>query len=167
MRHSKNDKGEKNMAKNNTADDKIQRRLTHFISFFVGAFLFILGLCGILFSGFAGLHMSSLYSIIISISGLIIFYNSYIDNSLNAFRSCLGFAVFFSLHALAGYILGKPGTPSIGNMSVDDKLLVLVPGLQELGRVDHFLNSILGFALFGGAIDWWVKYSEDKNKTNI
>lgn len=139
-----------------------QRRLTHFISFFVGAFLFILGLCGILFSGFAGLHMSSLYSIIISISGIIIFYYSYKDNSLNAFRACFGFAVFFGLHALAGFTLGRPGLPSLGDGSADLKLLVLVPGYQELGSVDHLLNSILGFALMGGAIDWWVNYSSQK-----
>lgn len=144
-----------------------QRRLTHFISFFVGAFLFILGLCGILFSGFAGLHMSSLYSIIISISGIIIFYYSYTNNPLNAFRACLGFALFFGLHALAGFTLGKPGVPSLGDSSADAKLLVLVPGFQELGSVDHVLNAILGFALMGGAIDWWVRYSSQKKYNKI
>ena len=139
-----------------------QRRLTHFISFFVGVFLFILGLCGILFSGFAGLHMSALYSIIISASGITIFYFSYMNNSLNAFRTCLGFAIFFSLHALAGFILGEPGSSSIGSSGTDPKLLVLVPGFQELGSVDHILNSILGFALLGGSIDWWVKHAEER-----
>jgi len=142
-----------------------QRRLTQFISFFVGGFLIILGLCGILFPGFAGLHMSSAYSIIISTSGTILFYYSYKKNSLNAFRSCFGFSLFFSLHALAGFIFGKPGVPSLGYGAADKRLLVLVPGLQELGSVDHILNAILGFALMGGAIDWWIKYSSEKNNT--
>lgn len=158
----------------NSPDEKLssmtensQRRLTHFISFFVGAFLFILGLCGILFSGFAGLHMSSLYSIIIALSGITIFFYSYKNNSLNAFRACLGFAIFFGLHALAGFTLGKPGLPSLGDGSADAKLLVLVPGFQELGSVDHILNAILGFALMGGAIDWWVRYSSQKKYNKI
>ena len=147
-----------------SAKENRQKRLTHFISFFVGAFLFILGLCGILFSGFAGLHMSSLYSIIISTSGVVIFYYSYTNNRLNAFRACLGFSLFYSLHALAGFVLGKPGVPSLGNSSADAKLLVLVPGFQELGSVDHILNAILGFALMGGAIDWWIKYSTERKQ---
>ena len=157
---------ELSVAENITTKEKRMRRLTHFISFGVGIFLFILGLCGILSSGFAGLHMSSLYSTIICVSGIIIFYYSYINNSLNAFRACFFFGFFFGCHALAGYTLGSPGLPSLGNIAQDDKLLVLVPGLQELGTVDHFLNSILSFALFGGAIDWWIRYSTDKKNPN-
>lgn len=141
-----------------------QRRLTHFISFFVGLFNVILGLCGILSPGFAGLHMSALYGIIIAVSGIIIFYFSYVDDSRNAFRACLGFAIFFVGHAIAGFVFGEPGVPSLGHSSADAKLLVLVPGFQELGSVDHILNAILGFLLTGGAIDWWIKYSSDKKK---
>lgn len=147
-----------------TSGENRQKRLTHFISFIVGFFLFILGLCGILFSGFAGLHMSVLYSIIISISGIVIFYFSYVNNPLNAFRVCLGFSLFFSLHALAGFVLGSQGIPSLGHSSTDPRLLVLVPGVQELGSVDHILNAILGFALMGGSIDWWIKYLEYKKQ---
>jgi hypothetical protein len=141
-----------------------QKRLTHFISFSVAIFLMILGLCGILSPGFAGLHMSSLYSIIISLSGVVIFFFSYKNDAKNAFRACLFFGLFFALHSVAGFILGKEGVPSLGHSSQDQKLLVLIPGVQELGYVDHILNGFLGFALLGGAIDWWVRYSAEKKK---
>lgn len=132
-----------------------RKHKTQIISMIVGFFLVVIGLSGMLFSGFAGLHMNVLYSMIIAISGGILFYNGgFKNNSHRAYVCCLVFAIFFGLHALAGWIFGQPGIPTIGFVAPDPKLLQIIPNFHELGKHDHILNTILALVLMGGAIDW-------------
>jgi hypothetical protein len=141
------------------------KRSTQVISLFVGAILFIIGLSGILYSGFAGLHLSAPYSTIIAAAGVILFYNGYKNNSRDAFLSCLGFTVFFGLHAIAGWTLGKPGVPNVGYSTMDPKWIQIIPNFHELGRNDHILNTILALVLLGGTIDWWRRNTEKGHRT--
>ena len=140
---------------------------TQMISLFVGGLLFILGLSGILFSGFAGLHLSPIYSTIIAASGVILFYNGYKNNSRDAFISCLVFTLFFGLHALAGWFLGSEGVPRVGYERPDSHWLVIIPNLHELGRSDHILNTILSLVLLGGTIDWWRRHTSKGHRTEV
>lgn len=138
---------------------------TQIISLFVGGVLFIIGLSGILFPGFAGLHLSGPYSTIIAASGVILFYSGYKNKSRDAFISCLGFAIFYGLHAIAGWVLGEPGTPNVGFDRPDSRWLEIIPNFHELGRNDHILNTILSVVLMGGAIDWWRRHTHKGNRT--
>ncbi|MFP5385274.1 MAG: hypothetical protein ACLGHN_04300 [Bacteriovoracia bacterium] len=140
---------------------------TQMISLFVGGLLFILGLSGILFSGFAGLHLSPIYSTIIAASGVILFYNGYKNNSRDAFLSCLIFTLFFGLHALAGWLFGDHGVPRVGHDRADSYWLVIIPNFHELGRNDHILNTILALVLLGGTIDWWRRHSYKGHRTEV
>lgn len=139
---------------------------TQTISLIVGGILFILGLCGILFEGFAGLHLSTLYSTIIAISGGMLFYAGWRNNSQYAFLCCLGFTVFFGLHAFAGWVFGEPGVPQVGFDKPDPNWLRIIPGLHELGRSDHILNTVLTVVLAGGAVDWFRRNSEKGHRTD-
>jgi len=143
------------------------KNFTQMISMFVGGLLIIIGLSGILFTGFAGMHLSVLYSSIIVTSGVLLFYNGYKNNTRDSFISCLTFTIFFGLHALAGWALGEPGTPSVGFDKPDPKLLVIIPGVHELGRVDHVLNTVLTFVLMGGAIDWFRRNSQKGHRQEV
>ncbi len=133
---------------------------TQIISLFVGALLFIVGLSGILFDGFAGLHLSWIYGTIIAVSGALLLYTGYNNKSLDAFLCCLLFSIFYGLQAIAGWIFGRPGVPTLGLDNFDQKWIKIIPGIHELGRNDHILNSILSLVLLGGAIDWWRRRSE-------
>lgn len=140
---------------------------TQMISLFVGALLFILGLSGILFSNFAGLLLSPIYSTIIAASGVILFYNGYKNRSRDAFIACLVFTIFFGLHALAGWTLGTEGVPRIGYATPDSHWLVIIPNLHELGRNDHILNTVLSLVLLGGTIDWWRRHTEKGHRKEV
>lgn len=144
-----------------------EKHSTQIISLFVGIILFVLGLAGILFSGFAGLHLSPAYSSIISVSGALLVYNGYKNNSQDAFVCCLGFALFYGLHALAGWIFGAPGTPQVGFDKPDPYYLQIIPKFHELGRNDHILNTILSIVLFGGAADWWRRHTQKGHRTEV
>ena len=153
------------MNEENQSLDLEQKHSTQIISLIVGAILTILGLSGILFSGFAGLHMGPLHSLSILAAGVILFYNGYMNNSRNAFLSCLGFTLFFAIHAIAGFVFGKPGTPTVGHPEAENYMLTIIPGFHELGKNDHILNTILAFVLLGGTIDWWRRNTERGNRS--
>lgn len=140
---------------------------TQIISLFVGGLLVIIGLSGILFEGFAGLHLSTIYSSIIALSGALLFYNGYKNNSRDAFISCLAFALFYGLHAIAGWVFGEPGIPNVGFDRPDPKWIAIIPNIHELGRNDHILNSVLSLVLLGGAIDWWRRHTHKGNRTEV
>ena len=137
-----------------------QKHSTQIISMFVGALLFVIGLAGILFPAFAGLHLSSPYSTIMATSGAILLYNGYKNNSRDAFMTCLFFTIFFGLHAVAGWVFGTPGIPTLGYIQQDPVLISIIPGLHELGRNDHILNTVLALVLLGGTIDWFRRNSQ-------
>lgn len=144
---------------------KGERHSTQIISLFVGVILFVLGLSGILFSGFAGLHLSAPYSTIIAISGALLFYSGYKNKSREAFICCLTFTVFFGLHAIAGWVLGEPGVPRVGFDKPDPKWLSIIPNIHELGRNDHIFNTVLSLVLLGGTIDWFRRNTEKGHRT--
>lgn len=128
---------------------------TQVISIIVGAGLFILGLSGILFPAFAGLHFSPLTSTIIAVAGGTLLYNGgFKDNSLYAFFACLGFGAYFGILALLGFILGEPGMPTVGYLRMDPHLLRIIPNVLELGWMDQVLYAILAVILLAGAFDW-------------
>ena len=131
-----------------------EKHSTQIISLIVGFLLFVMGLSGLLWSGFAGLHLGPIYSLLISISGALLFYNGYNNNSRDAYICCLAFSIFYGLHALGGWIFGDTGVPRIGNETVDPLLIRIIPGIHELGKHDHVLNTILAIVLAGGAFDW-------------
>lgn len=140
---------------------------TQIISLIVGVLLTITGLCGILFSGFAGLHLGPAYSVIIVVSGVTLFYNGYKNHSRESFICCFGFAIFYGLHAIAGWVLGSPGTPNVGFDKPDPAWLQIIPNFHELGRNDHILNTILSVILMGGAIDWWRRNTEKGHRKEV
>ncbi len=144
-----------------------EKHSTQIISMVVGVLLFVIGLAGILFSGFAGLHLSAPYSTIVAGSGVLLFYSGYNNNSRDAFICCLGFTLFFGLHALAGWVLGEPGTPNVGFDRPDPKWLQIIPNFHELGRNDHILNTILSVVLFGGTVDWWRRHTHKGNRKEV
>lgn len=138
---------------------------TQIISLIVGVLLTILGLSGILLSGFAGLHMGPFHALFILAAGVILFYTGFNNNSRNAFISCLVFTIYFGLSALAGFFFGSPGTPTVGNLSPDPLMLTIIPGFHELGKHDHILNAIISLVLLGGTIDWWRRNTKSGDRT--
>jgi phosphoglycerol transferase MdoB-like AlkP superfamily enzyme len=141
-----------------------KKNTTQMISIIVGFVLFVLGLAGLLYPSFAGLHLSILHSLIISIAGGILFYSGFTDNSLRAFLCCLGFGLFFGIYSIVGFTLGAPGVPTVGYRAWDPYYIVIIPGFQELGQIDHVLNGIISLVLLGGALDWFKRHTERRVK---
>lgn len=142
------------------------KNMTQTISLMVGFALSILGLCGLQFPAFAGLHLSIFTSVVTFAAGALLFWNGFKNNhARGAFLTCLGFGVFFGFMALVGFILGEPGLPTVGFQQQDPMLLKIIPGFLELGRNDILLNAIISAVLFGGAIDWWRRHKQEGTRS--
>ena len=139
------------------------KNITQTISLVVGFVLFVIGLAGLLYPSFAGLHLSVFHSTIIAIAGGTLIYNGYKDNDRDAFLACLCFGAFFGFHAVAGFVFGRPGTPAVGYESPDPDLLRIIPNFSELGTLDHVMNGIIALVLLGGALDWWNVHRQRKH----
>lgn len=135
------------------------KTFTQTISLVVGFALFVLGLAGLLYPAFAGLHLSIFHSLVTAIAGGMLFYSGNKNYSKDAFYCCLGFGAYFGIMGIVGFIFGRPGVPSTGNETPDANLVRIVPNFQELGTYDHILSLAIATVLMGGAIDWWRRHS--------
>ncbi|MCM2349060.1 MAG: hypothetical protein NDI69_03505 [Bacteriovoracaceae bacterium] len=140
---------------------------TQMISMFVGGLLTVLGLSGILYPAFAGLHLGPGFSFAIAASGVLLLYTGYKNNSRDAFLTTLGFSIFYGLHAIIGWVFGSPGLPQIGFDRPDPLLVQIIPGFHEIGRTDHILNTILSVVLAGGAFDWWRRHTDQTSVMGV
>lgn len=135
------------------------KNFTQTISLMVGFVLFVIGLAGLLYPAFAGLHLSIFHSLVTATAGGMLFYNGYKNVSRGAFYCCLGFGLYFGIMGIVGFMFGRPGVPSIGNETPDANLIRIVPNFQELGTTDHIMSLVIAVVLMGGAIDWWRRHS--------
>jgi hypothetical protein len=139
------------------------KNFTQMISMVVGALLFILCLSGIMNPRFAGLNLSLITSLIAGFAGVTLFYSGYKNYSRPAFRSCLGFGIFYLLYALVGYMIGGSAETDL-TVITDESYYRIFPDFNAKSMVDHAMNAIIGLVLLGGAADWWRRGKEYQNR---
>lgn len=130
------------------------------LSIALGCFMIILGLSGILNPAFMGMHLSAMHSLVLTGGGILSIWAA-IKSFRTAYLVNVGLSIFFALHAIAGFLLGEPGTPNVGYNAPDDLLLKIAPGFLELGMVDHIVHALLAIFFFTGAI-WWKRHHLEK-----
>ena len=96
-----------------------------------------------------------MHCFVLGASGLLAIWSGLIDDRTKAFAVNLGLGIFFMLNAVAGFILGRPGTK--GGINVSDELILKVaPGFLELTTKDHLLHLLLAILFIGEGIIWKV-----------
>jgi hypothetical protein len=111
------------------------------------AFIFI-GFFGVLLPSFLGMHLSMAHNLFYIICGAVALWSGY--SSLNrSMAYAIGFGAIFGLLGIAGYVLGVPGYPSVGNMEADQSLFRMIPNVLEFGTMDHIVQLLISaFLLF-------------------
>lgn len=137
-----------------------KKTYTQTVSIAVGCFMILIGLSGILNPEFMGMHLSAMHTLVLIGTGGLSVWAAHQPNMRRAYRVSLGLGIFFALHALAGFILGEPGTPRVGYDAPDDLLLRIAPGFLELGTVDHGVHAFLAIFFISGAISWRRHHNE-------
>lgn len=114
----------------------------------LGVAFISVGFVGVLIPGFLGMHLSMAHNMIYIISGAISLWSGY-SNLNRSMSFCIGFGTLFGLLGIAGYILGEPGYPGVGNMEADQNLFRMIPNVLEFGTMDHIVQLLISaFLLF-------------------
>jgi hypothetical protein len=142
-----------------------KREFTQVVGLILGFFLVIVALCGIMMPSFLGLHLSTIHSCVLGLAGALAFWSGAQDNLRKSYLADLGLGIFFSINALAGFVLGKPGNPQVGYNEADRLLLKIMPGFEELGTNDHVLHSLLAVGFFVGALTYWSLHKSHMHRS--
>jgi hypothetical protein len=118
----------------------------------LGAVLLLVGIVGFVAPGFLGTHLSLVHNLIHIVSGAAALYLG-LSGSLSAARTfCLAFGAVYLLLGVVGFFLGGAGTPSMPNMAADTHLFKVIPGVLELGTMDHCIHLLLGIVFLAGGL---------------
>ena len=118
----------------------------------IGAVFVLAGLIGFFAPGLAGLHLSTVHNLIHLASGAAALYFG-LSATLSAARLFgIVFGAVYLLLGLVGFLLGTPGTPTMAGMAADSRLFKLIPGVLELGTVDHLFHLLGGIVFLGAAL---------------
>jgi hypothetical protein len=122
------------------------------IAGFLGIVFIAIGFLGFVSPGLMHTHLSVAHNLVHLISGaMALFFAA--AGSLRATRLFNGpFGGVYFLLGLAGFIAGGPGSAAVGHTGHDDRLLRVIPGVLELGTMDHIVHVVVGLLFMVGAM---------------
>ena len=121
----------------------------------LGAVLLLVGIVGFVAPGLMGTHLSLAHDLVHILSGALALYFGLAGTLSGARAFCLAFGAVYLLLGLVGFLLGGPGpvSPGMPGMSPDSRLFKVLPGILELGTMDHIIHLLLGILfLIGGLL---------------
>jgi Domain of unknown function (DUF4383) len=119
----------------------------------LGVVFLLVGIVGFVAPGFLGTHLSLAHNLIHIISGAVALYFGLAGTLAAARLFCLVFGAVYLLLGVVGFLMGAPGTATVGHIGPDSRLFALLPGTLELGTMDHTIHILLGILfLIGGLL---------------
>jgi hypothetical protein len=123
------------------------------IATIMGIAFILVGLVGFVSDNFLGTHLSVTHNIIHLASGAVSLYLG-LRGSLSAARMfCLAFGAVYLLLGVAGFLFGgtELSLPAHLHDGDNSRMLRVIPGLFEVGRMDHIVHILIGLVyLIGG-----------------
>jgi len=120
--------------------------------------LFILiGFSGFIFNNLLGAHLTLTHNLIHLVSGIASLYFGLKGSPSAARLFCFGFGVVYLGLAVIGYWFGYAhGATYLPDAAVDhavnDNMFRMIPGVFELGTMDHIIHIIIGAVYLFGAV---------------
>ena len=118
----------------------------------LGVAFILVGIIGFVSPGFLGTHLSLAHNLVHIISGAVALYFGLAGTLSGARLFCLVFGAVYLLLGVVGFLLGAPGTATVGHLGHDDRLFALLPGQLELGTMDHVVHILLGLVFLVGGL---------------
>lgn len=115
-------------------------------------FLFI-GVVGFFLPGVGGMHLTVTHDIIHLVTGAVSLWLGLKGSPRAAKTFCIVFGATYLLLGIAGFVAGESGTPSPTVPGPgDNRMLVVIRGMLELGTRDHIVNVLLGTIFLVGGL---------------
>lgn len=124
----------------------------------MGVLFLLIGIAGFAFNNLLGAHLTLTHNLIHLVSGAVSLYIGLKGSPSAAKWFCYIFGVFYLLLAIGGYWFGfgheetyLPNSAESGGHN--DNMFHAIPGVLELGTVDHLIHVAIAVAyLIGGAL---------------
>lgn len=102
-------------------------------------------LLGLVMPDLLGMHLSHVHHVVHGLTGIISLWIGLKGSESAAKTFCIVFGLVYAGLGIAGFALGTQGAPS-GDVPgpSDAKLLRVIPGMLELGTMDHIVHILLG-----------------------
>lgn len=127
----------------------------------LGVAFIIIGFVGVLMPGLLGMHLSMVHNLVHIVSGAVALWAGY-ANTNRAIGFCLWGGAVYGFLGIAGFVLGEPGYPGVGNMEADQNLFRVIPEVLEFGTMDHIVHLLIStFLLFTA-----FTFRKDRTKRN-
>ena len=117
-----------------------------------GGLLALFGVAGFFSPTFCGALCSPVHNFLYILAGAAVAYVAQKAGPAAIFWGLGGMGAGLVICGLIGVVAGQPGASGFPGVPPDDRLLVLVPKVLELGRNDHLLNLFFGVALLTAAV---------------
>lgn len=124
------------------------------VCIWMGAAFILMGIAGVLMPSMMGMHLSMTHNFIHLASGALALWCGFSEDSKKAYMFSMSFGIIYGLLGLAGFIIGTPGYPAVGNMGADQYLLRVIPNVLEFGSMDHSIHLLISAVFFYGAYSW-------------
>lgn len=109
----------------------------------LGFGFFVMGLLGFVMPYFLNMHLSYAVNVLHFITGLAALWFGFQGLQVVKRFNYIAGAIYLLL-GLLGYVAGAHGAATVANPVEDDFLWVAIPGVLELGSVDHIVNIVVG-----------------------
>lgn len=119
----------------------------------IGVVFILVGLVGFFAHGLMGAHLSTAHNLVHLISGAAALYFGTKGSLSSARMFCIIFGAVYGLLGVVGFIAGSPGTPTVAgmeSMGQDSRLFQVIPGVLELGMMDHIIHIVIGLLFLAG-----------------
>ena len=115
------------------------------IATLMGVVFLLVGLAGFVMPNLLGAHLGPAHNVIHLVSGAISLYLG-LKGTLSAAKTFgFVFGAFYLLLGVAGFLLGS----STGEHA---SMLRVIPGILELGQMDHIIHLVIGAVYLVGAV---------------
>ncbi|HEX8072461.1 MAG TPA: DUF4383 domain-containing protein [Pyrinomonadaceae bacterium] len=121
----------------------------------LGVVFIIVGLAGFIMPGLLGTHLSLAHNLVHLVSGALALYFGF-SATLSAARLFdIVFGAVYGLLGVCGFLLGSAQASTLhgmADMGVDSRLFKVIPGVLELGTMDHVVHILLGIVFLAGGL---------------
>ena len=119
----------------------------------LGAAFLLVGIVGFIAPGLLGMHLSAAHSVVHLLTGAVALYLGLKGSASAAKTFCVVFGAVYLLLGVAGFVAGSSSDPtSTVPGPPDARLLKVIPGLLELGTMDHAVHILLGAIFLVGGL---------------
>ena len=120
------------------------------IATILGIAFLLVGVLGFVAPGVMGMHLSMAHNVVHLATGAVSVWLGLKGSPSAARAFCIAFGAVYLLLGVAGFVLGSAADPAVPGPH-DARLFKVIPGVLELGTVDHSVHVLLGaIYLLGG-----------------